>query len=395
MSDQDYDVVVVGGGINGVGVAQAAAAAGHSVLLLEKRALASGTSSRSSKLIHGGLRYLESWEFALVREGLRERSLLLRLAPDLVTLRPFYIPVFRHTRRRPWLVRTGLSLYALLGRLSSDVRFQRVPRSRWDALDGLATDDLQAVYRYWDAQTDDGLLTAAVWRSASALGAELALPAEFVAAELGNEGSTVYYRIGSDELSCRARVLVNAAGPWVNGVLARIDPSPPQQPVDLVQGAHIEVSGQLERGIYYVEVPRDGRAVFAMPWKNHTLVGTTETKFRGDPDDVQPLRAEQSYLLRVLVRYFPRYATNAKVLSSFAGLRVLPAGPGHAFHRSRETILLADRDGRHDRPRVISIYGGKLTAWRATAAKVMTRIADALPQRKPIADTRSLPLPPP
>jgi len=288
MSNRHYDVVVVGGGINGVGVAQAAAAAGHSVLLLEKRALANGTSSRSSKLIHGGLRYLESWEFALVREGLRERSLLLRLAPDIVTLRPFYIPVFRHTRRRPWLVRTGLSLYALLGRLSRDVRFRKVPRARWDALDGLATDDLQAVYRYWDAQTDDGLLTAAVWKSASELGAELALPAEFVGAELNNEGCAVHYRTGPAEFSCQTRVLVNAAGPWVNGVLARIDPRPPQQPVDLVQGSHIEVTGQLKEGIYYVEVPRDGRAVFAMPWKNHTLVGTTETKFRGDPDDVQP-----------------------------------------------------------------------------------------------------------
>ncbi|MGD8699955.1 MAG: FAD-dependent oxidoreductase [Gemmatimonadales bacterium] len=395
MSERHYDVVVVGGGINGVGVAQAAAAAGHSVLLLEKHALAAGTSSKSSKLIHGGLRYLESWELALVREGLRERSLLLRIAPDLVTLRPFYIPVFRHTRRRPWLVRTGLSLYALLGRLESDVRFRKVPRGRWDALDGLVTENLQAVYRYWDAQTDDGLLTAAVWKSAEGLGAELALPGEFVAAELDNDGSAVVYRVGSDEFTCRARVLVNAAGPWVNQVLSRIDPSPPLQPVEWVQGTHIEVSGALERGIYYVEVPRDGRAVFAMPWKNHTLVGTTETKFRGNPDEVQPLRAEKSYLLRVLVRYFPRYAADAKVLSAFAGLRVLPAGPGHAFHRSRETILMTDRDGRHDQPRVLSIYGGKLTAWRATAAKVMARIESALPNRKPVADTRSLPLSPP
>jgi glycerol-3-phosphate dehydrogenase len=395
MSDRRYDVVVVGGGINGAGVAQAAAAAGHSVLLLEKRALASGTSSRSSKLIHGGLRYLESREFALVREGLRERSLLLRLAPDLVTLRPFFIPVFRHTRRRPWLVRTGLSLYATLGRLRSDVRFQTVPRKRWDALDGLTTEDLQAVYRYWDAQTDDGLLTAAVWKSASGLGAELALPAEFVGAELNNDGSAIYYRVGPDEFACQARVLVNAAGPWVNGVLARIEPRPPEQPIDLVQGTHIEVTGQLEQGIYYVEVPRDGRAIFAMPWKNHILVGTTETKFRGDPDDVQPLRAEKSYLLRVLVRYFPHYAADARVLNSFAGLRVLPTGPGHAFHRSRETILVTDREGRHDRPRVLSIYGGKLTSWRATAAKVMSRIAGALPERKPVADTRSLPLSPP
>lgn len=394
MSDREYDVVVVGGGINGVGVAQAAAAAGHSVLLLEKSGLASGTSSRSSKLIHGGLRYLESFEFGLVHEGLRERSLMLRLAPDLVTLRPFHIPVFRNTRRRPWLVRAGLSLYALLGGLGSEVRFQAVPRRRWGELDGLVTDDLQAVYRYWDAQTDDELLTAAVWKSAAGLGAELILPGEFVGATLDDDGAFTSYRMGEAEFSCRARVLVNAAGPWVNDVLRRIEPSPPQRPIDLVQGAHIEVSGQLEHGIYYVEVPRDGRAVFVMPWSDRTLVGTTETKFRGDPDQVHPLQAEKSYLARVLGRYFPRYA-DADILTAFAGLRVLPAGPGHAFHRSRETILLTDGNGRHDRPRLLSIYGGKLTAWRATAAKVMDRIESALPDRKPVADTRSLPLSPP
>lgn len=394
MNDRAYDVVVVGGGINGVGVAQAAAAAGHSVLLLEKRDLAYGTSSRSSKLIHGGLRYLESWEFGLVHEGLRERSLLLRLAPELVTLLPFHIPVYRDTRRRPWLIRTGLSLYAVLGRLASEVRFQAVPRQRWNELDGLVTEDLQAVYRYWDAQTDDKLLTAAVWKSAAGLGAELAIPAQFVGATLTDDGAVLSYRIGEAEFSCRGRVLVNAAGPWVNHVLRRIAPPPPERPIDLVQGTHIEVSGRLEHGIYYVEVPRDGRAVFVMPWKGHTLVGTTETKFRGDPDEVEPLRAEQSYLLRVLQRYFPRYA-DAEILQAFAGLRVLPAGPGHAFHRSRETILLTDRDGRHGRPRLLSIYGGKLTAWRATAAKVMARIESALPDRKPVADTRSLPLSPP
>lgn len=394
MSDRLYDVVVVGGGINGVGMAQAAAAAGHSVLLLEKRALASGTSSRSSKLIHGGLRYLESWEFKLVREGLHERSLMLRLAPELVTLRPFYIPVFRYTRRRPWLVRTGLSLYALLGQLGSDVRFQSVPRHRWEDLDGLVTEDLQAVYRYWDAQTDDASLTAAVWKSAASLGAELAVPAEFVGAVLDRGGADITYRIREAEHSCRARLLVNAAGPWVNQVLRRIEPSPPEEQIDLVQGTHIEVSGRLERGIYYVEVPRDGRAVFVMPWKDHTLVGTTETKFRGDPDEVQPLQAEKGYLQRVLGRYFPRYA-DAHILDAFAGLRVLPAGPGHAFHRSRETILLTDRDGRQARPRVLSIYGGKLTAWRATAAKAMARIESALPRRERVADTRSLPLTPP
>lgn len=396
MNDRPHDIVVVGGGINGVGIAQAAAAGGHSVLLLEKRGLASGTSSRSSKLIHGGLRYLESWELSLVREGLRERTLLLRLAPDLVRLKSFYIPIFKHTRRRPWLVRTGLSLYALLGGLDRSVRFDVVPRREWGELDGLVTEGLQTVFRYWDAQTDDALLTAAVWRSAERLGAELAMPARFVSARLEGDACLVNYVEGDREMSCRARVVVNAGGPWVNRVLERIEPRPEPRPIELVQGAHIVVAGGLEHGIYYVEVPRDGRAVFVMPWKGQTLVGTTETRFRGDPDRVEPLRSEVNYLLRVLGRYFPRYADGRDaVVEAFAGVRVLPAGPGHAFHRSRETILAASVKDDRGRIRVLSVYGGKLTAWRATAEKVMSRIAGSLPARKPVADTRELRLTPP
>ncbi|NIR44857.1 MAG: FAD-dependent oxidoreductase [Gemmatimonadetes bacterium] len=386
------DVVVVGGGINGVGVAQAAAAAGHSVRLLEKQALAAGTSSKSSKLIHGGLRYLESYEFSLVHESLDERARLLRLAPDLVCLERFHIPIYSDTRRRPWLVRIGLSLYALLGGLRKEVRFTSLPRSRWDELDGLVTDDLDAVFQYHDAQTDDAALTAAVMNSAVDLGAELAMPAELTGAELTDGGCLVHYVENGAERSCEARVLVNAAGPWVNRVLGRIQPAPPKEQIDLVQGSHLVVRGQVERGIYYVESPRDGRAIFVMPWKGATMVGTTETKFRGDPDEVEPLDAEKNYLIRVLGRYFPRYAADAPdaVIDAFAGLRVLPAGPGHAFHRTREVILHPDREKKEGPPRVLTIYGGKLTSYRATAEKVMERIAAGLPDREAAADTKEL-----
>jgi glycerol-3-phosphate dehydrogenase len=387
-----WDIVVVGGGIHGVGVAQAAAAAGHRVLVLEKQGLASGTSGRSSKLIHGGLRYLESWELSLVYECLHERALLLRLAPDLVRLERFHIPIFRNTRRRPWVIRAGLGLYALLGGLARQVRFETVPRSRWGELDGLVTRDLEAVFRYQDAQTDDALLTTAVMHSAIALGAELAVPARFCGAELSGDGYAVRYRIDGRETTCRARVLVNAGGPWANLVLDTVAPAQQVLAVDLVQGAHILVEGNLEGGIYYVESPRDGRAVFVMPRGERTLVGTTEVRFRGHPDDVRALPAEKRYLARVLRRYFPRFlpAGPAGILDAWAGLRVLPAGPGHAFHRSRETVLWVDRKASNGSPRLLSIYGGKLTTYRATAQKVMDRIAPALPTRRPVADTRRL-----
>jgi len=385
------DVVVVGGGIHGVGVAQAAAAAGHSVLLLEKRALAAGTSSKSSKLIHGGLRYLESGQFHLVWESLIERRILLDIAPDLVHMVPFHLPVYRSTRRRPWQLRIGLSMYAVLGGFERTFRFGSIPRREWQALDGLETRGLESVLRYYDAQTDDAALTRAVMQSAQSLGAELAMPAEFFAAELRQQSAIVRYSHHGRESECEATVLVNAAGPWVNEVAQRITPAITVPNIELVQGSHIVVPGEPRRGIYYVESPRDGRAVFVMPWHGNTLVGTTETRFRGDPDHLHPLAAERHYLVSVLKHYFPRYARLGArdLIDSFAGLRVLPGGPGHAFHRSRETLYVADRPLK---PRTLGVYGGKLTGWRATAELVMKRIAGSLPVRRPRADTRSLKL---
>src|ERR1700704_5626535 len=176
---KQYDVVIVGGGIHGAGVLQAAAAAGHRALLIERQSLAAGTSSRSSKLIHGGLRYLETGQFALVRESLRERAIHLRIAAELVELKPFFIPVYRNTRRRPWQLKLGLWIYALLGGFDASTRFGTVPKREWSSLDGLDTQGLEAVIRYHDAQTDDASLTRAVVQSAQDLGGELAMPANF------------------------------------------------------------------------------------------------------------------------------------------------------------------------------------------------------------------------
>jgi glycerol-3-phosphate dehydrogenase len=374
---KEYDVIIVGGGIHGAGVLQAVVAAGHSGLLIEKRALASGTSSRSSKLIHGGLRYLESGQFALVRESLRERAVHLRIAADLVELKPFFIPVYADTRRRPWRLKMGLALYALLGGFDSSTRFGSVPRPEWSQLDGLETRNLDAVIHYYDAQTDDAQLTRAVVDSARTLGGETAIPATFRTASLTDAGVVVRFDDGGSNTECRARVLVNAAGPWATGVAHAIRPSILIPDVDLVQGTHIVVPMRVTRGIYYVENPSDGRAIFVMPWHGATLVGTTETPYRGEPDQVRPLPEEEEYLLAVMRHYFPAAGamTRADIVERFAGLRVLPAAGEAAFDRSRETIFTTDRDPH---PRVLGIYGGKLTGWRAAAAHVLERISPSL-----------------
>jgi glycerol-3-phosphate dehydrogenase len=285
------------------------------------------------------------------------------------------------------MVRAGLLLYALLGGLSRNARYESVPRARWDSLDGLDTRGLRAVFRYEDAQTDDTRLTQAVMRSAQALGAELRCPANFLSAVHDTDGWLVHYLAGNGEASCRARTLVNAAGPWVNAVLDRIAPRPPMLTVELIQGAHILIEGETRHGIYYVEAPSDGRAVFVMPWQGQTLVGTTETVFNGDPGSVRALPQEIAYLQETLQHYFPHQ--RGRLLDSFAGLRVLPQGPGSLFHRSRETVLHPD-DADH--VRLVTIYGGKLTGYRATATRVMRLLQKSLPARQTVADTKKLSL---
>lgn len=389
----EFDVIVVGAGIQGAGVAQAAVAAGHRVLVLEQQHPAYGTSSRSSKLIHGGLRYLETGQFHLVRESLHERTLMLKNAPELVALKPFYIPLYRQTRRQPWQIRTGLSLYATLGGFQRGCSFSSLSHAQWSQLDGLNTQDLHHVFRYYDAQTDDALLTQAVLRSAIQLGATVAMPAQLEQANLHSTGVEVTYIENGSSRTAHGKVLINATGPWVNHTLQCVAPTQPLPSIDLVQGTHLILPGEITRGIYYVESPRDGRAIFVMPWQGQTMIGTTETRYRGNPDDVRPLNTEMNYLLQTLKHYFPAYEkyTSKDVTHSFAGLRVLPASSEHAFRRPRETLFAVDQE--HS-PRLLSIFGGKLTGWRATAEKVMQRIEPSLPTRRAVADTRHLRLRP-
>jgi glycerol-3-phosphate dehydrogenase len=381
--------LVIGAGIQGAGIAQALAAAGHDVLLVEREAIAAGTSSRSSKLIHGGLRYLEGLQFSLVAESLAERRTLLTIAPHLVRLVPFHIPIYSQTSRGRFKIRAGLSLYALLAGLGEDARYRSMPRGSWDSLDGLRTDGLKAVYRYLDGQTDDAALCRAVTASAAELGARVAVGAEVLGGERRSDRWLVRLRLNDEVLEVDTRLVINAAGPWANRVLSGFGPAPPRRAVELVSGAHIEVQGPMERGIYYTEAASDRRAVFVMPWRDHTLVGTTETPYSGDPGQVTPQPEEIDYLLGILRHYFPDHPT--QVLDAWAGLRVLPRGDGRAFHRSREVILSPDDE---QRPSFVSVYGGKLTGYRATAARVLALLRGNLPKADAKADTKTLRLPP-
>ena len=389
-SAAEVDVLVIGGGIQGAGVLQAAVAEGWSAALLERSEAAIGTSSRSSKLIHGGLRYLESFQFSLVRESLSERKILRTIAPHLVRLVPFHIPVYRGMTRGKWTIRAGLTLYALLGGLRKSARFRSLPRGEWDGLDGLDTNELKAVFRYYDGQTDDAALCRAVLASAIEIGALCEAGAQVTRIERQRERWRATYVRAGQESYVDARVVVNATGPWANRVAELARPAVPMRPVDLVAGTHIEIPGHLEKGIYYTEAPSDGRAVFSIPWKGRVLVGTTEEMFTGDPAEVRPTQRELDYLLAVHRRYFPN--SDGEILESWAGLRVLPKAEGAAFDRPRDVVLHTD-DEQGGRATWVTVYGGKLTGYRHTAQEVLDEIRSGLSKGERRADTETLRLP--
>jgi len=387
----DYEVAVIGGGILGVGAAQACAAAGYSCVVVEQTGWASGTSSRSSKLIHGGLRYLETGQLHLVRESLKERAILLKIAPHLVHSLAFRIPVYPTTTRRPATLAAGLGLYAVLAGLTTLARFSvtwRLPAKLKRA--GLQAKDLQAVFRYFDAQTDDVQLTRAVLRSAQSLGVDARCPAKLVAAEREEDGYKLTLDEGGKRHTLRCGYVVNAGGPWINEVLACVTPTATHRSIDRVLGSHLVLEGRLHDEAFYLESPTDQRAIFVLPWhEGTTLLGTTERPFEGDPANAAVNADDRAYLLATLRHYFPR--ERPRIVREFAGVRVLPHGDGRAFVRPRDCVFHVDLA----HPRLLSLYGGKLTGYRATGDDVVAKVRQALGRRAPRADTATLRLPDP
>lgn len=381
---KQVDVLIVGAGIHGAGVAQAAAAQGRSVLLVERATeVASETSRASSKLIHGGLRYLESGQFRLVYECLRERRLLLKNAPALVKLQPFYIPVYKNSKRHPLWIGMGLALYWALSGFDRRNRFRRVAKQEWPTL-GCTTHDLRYLFQYFDGQTDDQALTQAVLQSAQAFGAEVLLATEIT--EAAAPQGQLQVRLSSGQ-SIHCRTLVNAAGPWVNEVAACVACAPTRS-LTWVQGTHLVLDKPAPVGCFYLESPRDGRAVFVLPWQGRTMVGTTERQLT--QPQAQATDEEIAYLLEVYNRYFLQArAGRADVHQVFCGTRVLPADDSSATARSRETVFAERTLGAS---LYIAIYGGKLTSYRATAEKVVTQLNRHLGPPTKTCSTAELPL---
>jgi len=383
LTDGSYDVVIVGGGMAGAGVARDLALRGLSVALIEKADFASGTTSRSSKLIHGGLRYLELFDFGLVRESLRERETLRRLAPHLVRPLPFLVPIYRDSSRSLVKVRIGLKLYDWLtpGRDRERYRVLRAvdalslePAIRAAALEGAGYyfDDLLL---FPERLCLENVLSACRHRARAFNYAEVE---EFVRDARGRlAGVKVRDLLSARVVTLAARVIVNAAGPWVDGLRERAGVSERgKRVVRTTKGIHCVLPRLSERAIYHSTA--DDRMIFVIPWRDFSLVGTTDTDFEGDLDRVHATRQEVEYLLDEVRQAVPDpRLTLEQVAYTYAGVRPLSYEEGRrASDVSRDHKVIAEEDGRF-----LSVTGTKLTCFRSLAALLGDSVMKTLGRR--------------
>jgi len=369
-----YDLAVIGGGINGCGIARDAAGRGLSLLLLEQGDLAAGTSSASTKLIHGGLRYLEHYEFRLVRESLAEREVLLRAAPHIAGPLRFVLP--HHAGLRPWwMIRAGLFLYDHMGGRHI------LPPTR--TLD-LRTDPTGAPLRptftrgfeYSDCWVDDARLVVLNARDAADRGADIRTRTRCLRARV-EDGQWVLSLAGG--AVARARVLVNAAGPWVSRVLADVVGHAAPARIRLVKGSHIVVPRLFAHDRCYLFQNGDGRICFAIPFEtDFTLIGTTDEDYTGDPGAVAASAADEVYLCAAVSAYLRLPVEPARIVWRYAGVRPLrDDGAGKAQEATRDYVL--ELDAPDGAPPLLSVFGGKITTYRRLAEAAMRRLAPFFP----------------
>lgn len=380
------DLLVVGGGINGVGIARDAAGRGLRVLLVEKGDLAGATSSASSKLIHGGLRYLEHGEFRLVRESLAEREVLLRMAPHLVHPLRLVLPHGAGSRPR-WMLRAGLFLYDRLGGAWTLPGAQRLDL-RAGAFGAPLRGEVQDGFAYSDCRTDDARLTVVSARDAALRGGEILTRTELIAARRERSEWRAVLRDEDDRRrEVASRVLVNAAGPWVADVL-RLAGLAARPKLRLVKGSHIVVKRLYEGEHAYLLQNDDRRIAFVIPFEQEfTLIGTTELPFSGDPAGVAVSAEEIAYLCRAVGRWLRAAPSPSDVVWRFAGVRPLYEDrAGSASAVTRDYVFDLDTAG----PPALSVFGGKLTTYRRLAEHAMDRLAPFFPGFAPAWTARSV-----
>jgi glycerol-3-phosphate dehydrogenase len=364
-----YDFFIIGGGVNGCGIARDASGRGLKVFLAEQNDLASGTSSASTKLIHGGLRYLEHYEFRLVREALIEREVLLQSAPHIIWPLRFILP--HHDGLRPrWMIRLGLFLYDHLGGRKILPPTRSVDLTT-DETGKPLKEEFTRGYEYSDCWVEDARLVALNARDARNRGAEIRTRTKVVSARRdGNEWTVEIDNKGNRE-TVRAKALINSAGPWVSQVLGQVVGQNEPAKIRMVKGSHLVVDKLYDHDRCYIFQNADGRICFAIPYEqNYTLVGTTDEDHKGDPGKPEISDAEIDYMLKAVSEYFKKPVTRANLKWSYSGIRPLyDDGASKAQEATRDYVLKLDKpDGQAP---MLSVFGGKITTARKLAESVM------------------------
>ncbi len=375
-----YDLFVIGGGVNGCGIARDAAGRGLSVFLAEQNDLASGTSSASTKLIHGGLRYLEHYEFRLVREALIEREVLLQAAPHIIWPLRFILP--HHDGLRPrWMIRLGLFMYDHLGGRKI------LPPTRsvdlWNDETGKPLKpEFSRGYEYSDCWVEDSRLVVLNARDAKAKGAEIRTRTKVTSARRdGGEWQIEIESNGKTE-SIRAKALINSAGPWVSQVLGQVIGYNDPAKIRMVKGSHLVVERLYDHDRCYIFQNADGRICFAIPYENNfTLIGTTDEDHKGDPGKPEISDAEIDYMLSAVSEYFKKPVTRAQLKWAYSGIRPLyDDGASKAQEATRDYVLKLDKP--EGQAPLLSVFGGKITTARKLAESVMDEIKPFFPAMK-------------
>jgi glycerol-3-phosphate dehydrogenase len=376
-TEKPVDLLIVGGGVNGTGIARDAAGRGLSVVLAEQDDLASHTSSASSKLIHGGLRYLEYYEFRLVREALAEREVLLASAPHIIHPLRFVLP--HHAGLRPgWMLRAGLFLYDHIGGRTTLPGTRRV-NLRADPTGAPLKSQYRRGFEYSDAAVDDARMVALLAVDAAERGARILTRTRLVAARReGGLWMGVLERRDGGRETVIARALVNAAGPWVQTVLGLTAVPRDGRSVKLIKGSHIVVPAMYEGAQAYTLQGGDGRVVFAIPYQDRfTLVGTTDIPYTDDPAKVEASPEEIAYLCRTIADYFAKPITPADVVWSYSGVRPLfDDGQDNASAVTRDYVL--DLRAEVGAAPMLTIYGGKITTFRRLAEHALEMLQEPM-----------------
>ena len=379
-----FDIFIIGGGINGAGIARDAAGRGFKVYLADKNKVGSATSSWSSKLIHGGLRYLENYEFKLVRESLKEREIISKIASNITKPMPFIIPYSKKLRSK-WIIRIGLFLYDNIGGKTSFPKSKKIDLNK--KYKGILKEKFSDGFKYYDAQIDDKKLVEMNIEDAKKLGATIVENNKVIEVKRNDFGWEIILENG-DLINSNA--LINASGPWINEIINNVIRVKTKKPIRLVRGSHIITKKLYDEEVAFTLQSDDNRIVFVIPYKNkYSLIGTTEVDV-SKPDNPVISDEEQKYLIDVVNNYFFTQISKGDIVETYSGIRPLIEDYKEASKVTRDYIF--DLNIQNKNSPLLNIYGGKLTTYRKLSENVIEKLSPYLPNTKVKNWTASKPL---